>query len=360
MAARNEEVALTSALDAFDEGLSDEDAFTELELELEKELSETVDAKDAEDVDSFTRGAVIAGYMLVSSLLLIVNKLSVYYVDRAAVILFLQFAFSAIAAWGAGRLGVLECDKLEAAKLWAFVPAAMAQMGTIYTGMKAIQYSNVDTFIVFRASTPIALSVVDVLFLGREWPHLKSCCCLALMLLGTGIYVLTDHEFVAQMNGYMWIGIWYVTMVFDFAYLKHVVDNVPMSTCGRVLYQNLLGSIGFGCVAVGLGELEGLGGILEVLKPVAWFVLVGGCVLGAGMAGFSFALRSMTSSAQCCILGNMCKVLTVAINLLIWDKHASWPGIASLMLCLCAGYFYEQAPRRSEVVYEALPTTAEK
>jgi len=316
------------------------------EQEFGEESPQTLD-------ESFTKGAVIAGYMLVSSLMLVVNKLSTYYVDRAAVILFLQFAVSAILAWVAGRLGVLEVDRLEATKLWAFVPAALAQMSTVYTGMKALQYSNVDTFIVFRASTPIVLSVVDALFLGREWPHYKSGCCLALMAVGASIYVLTDREFVA--TGYTWIAIWYVAMVFDFAYLKHVVDSVAMSTFGRVLYQNLLGSIGFACIAVGLGEVNGLSSVLEGLRPLAWLVIAGGCVLGVGMSGLSFLLRTMTSSTQMSILGNMCKMLTVVINLLMWDRHASWMGIAALFLCLGAGYFYEQAPRRSTVEYDILP-----
>ena len=304
-----------------------------------------------------TKGIVFAGYMLVSSLLLVLNKLSVYYVDRAAVILFLQFVVSAILAWAAGKLGLLEVDQLEAAKLWAFVPSTLAQMSTIYTGMKALQHSNVDTFIVFRASAPIVLSVVDALCLGSEWPHYKSGCCLALMVVGSSIYVITDRDFVA--TGYSWIAIWYVAMVFDFAYLKHVVQTMPMSTFGRVLYQNLLGSFGFAMIAVGLGEVNGLFSILEELGPIAWIVIAGGCVLGFGMSGLSFLLRSMTSSTQMAILGNMCKVLTVSINLLIWDNHASWIGYSALSLCLAAGYFYEQAPRRSETAHTVLPTNSD-
>ena len=150
------------------------------------------------------------------------------------------------------------------------------------------------------------------------------------------------------MNGYIWIAIWYVAMIADFAYIKHVVDTVPMSTCGRVLYQNLLGSFGFAIIAVGLGETNGVGEIFKLLKPVAWMVLVGGCLLGLGMSGLSFSLRAMVSSTTMAILGNMCKVLTVIINLFMWDKHASWPGLAALSLCLIAGYNYEQAPRRPD------------
>ncbi len=35
------------------------------------------------------------------------------------------------------------------------------------------QNSNVETFITFRASTPIVLSVCDYVFLGRTWPNVS-------------------------------------------------------------------------------------------------------------------------------------------------------------------------------------------
>ena len=42
----------------------------------------------------------------------------------------------------------------------------------------------------------------------------------------------------------------------------------------------------------------------------------------------------------------MCKVVSIGINVSLWDKHASPFGIACLMFCLVAAYFYKQAPLR--------------
>ena len=42
----------------------------------------------------------------------------------------------------------------------------------------------------------------------------------------------------------------------------------------------------------------------------------------------------------------MNKMLTVTVNVLIWDKHASSGGIAALAVCLIGGSFYQQAPPR--------------
>jgi hypothetical protein len=36
--------------------------------------------------------------------------------------------------------------------------------------IKVLVYSNVETFITFRSSTPLVLCIFDYLFLGRELP----------------------------------------------------------------------------------------------------------------------------------------------------------------------------------------------
>ena len=42
----------------------------------------------------------------------------------------------------------------------------------------------------------------------------------------------------------------------------------------------------------------------------------------------------------------MNKCLTILLNIMIWDKHATPGGIASLFLCIVGGIIYEQAPMR--------------
>jgi hypothetical protein len=41
-----------------------------------------------------------------------------------------------------------------------------------------------------------------------------------------------------------------------------------------------------------------------------------------------------------------CKIATVVINCLIWDKHASFEGLVALFVCLFSGMAYQQAPMR--------------
>lgn len=49
------------------------------------------------------------------------------------------------------------------------------------------------------------------------------------------------------------------------------------------------------------------------------------CVAGLGMSYFSFALRAVISATSFSVIGNICKVLTILVNILMWDQHASAP-----------------------------------
>ena len=71
------------------------------------------------------------------------------------------------------------------------------------------------------------------------------------------------------------------------------------------------------------------------------------------MSYFAFLCRAAVSATSFTVIGNVCKVLTVLINVFIWDKHASKEGLAFLFFCLAAAYFYKQAPMRSTSTEES-------
>ena len=58
-------------------------------------------------------------------------------------------------------------------------------------------------------------------------------------------------------------------------------------------------------------------------KPEAVLALVASCIGGVGMSYFSFALRAVISATSFSVIGNICKVLTILVNLLIWENHSS-------------------------------------
>jgi GDP-mannose transporter len=57
----------------------------------------------------------------------------------------------------------------------------------------------------------------------------------------------------------------------------------------------------------------------------------------------------MISATSFTLVGVVNKFLTVLLNVIVWDKHSTPLGITAVCLCLLAGVFYQQAPRRDEV-----------
>ena len=64
--------------------------------------------------------------------------------------------------------------------------------------------------------------------------------------------------------------------------------------------------------------------LMSAALPTAGVVaLVLSCAGGLGMSYFSFALRAAISATSFSVIGNICKVLTILVNIMMWDQHAS-------------------------------------
>ena len=122
------------------------------------------------------------------------------------------------------------------------------------------------------------------------------------------------------------------------------------SNWGRVLYSNLLASIPLFFM---------MGSEVETIRnatPEALMVVMVTVVLGTAMSYYAWLARSLVSATLFTILGNVCKVVSIGINVSLWDKHASPFGIACLLFSLGAAYFYKQAPLREK--QSELPTVS--
>ena len=110
----------------------------------------------------------VACYMATSSVLLLLNKLAIHHLQAPNFILTLQLLTSAGAVWVAGQLGVARVDALSWGKAVAFAPVSLTFVALIFANIKTLQFANVETFIVFRASTPVLISLCEWRFLQRD------------------------------------------------------------------------------------------------------------------------------------------------------------------------------------------------
>jgi drug/metabolite transporter (DMT)-like permease len=243
----------------------------------------------------------------------------------------------------------LPVDALERRYIIPYLYYIIAFAGGVFCNMKSISMSNVETVIVFRSLSPCLVSVLDALFLGREWPSRRSQVGLATIVLGAYGYASYDDKFQSQgLVAYIWPTLYLFIISFEMAYGKRIIRSVELKTkSGPVLYTNLLGIFPMLLFAVLAGEPRRFHAHALPIPYVAYVYLFLGCAVGTGIGYSSWWCRDQVSATSFTIIGVMNKCLTVVLNVSIWDQHAPPGGIACLALCLLGGTIYQQAPMRS-------------
>ena len=94
------------------------------------------------------------------------------------------------------------------------------------------------------------------------------------------------------------------------------------------LAQNTLAMLPMLAITMVSGEVATLAKQQWSMGGIA--ALVASCLAGLGMSYFSFALRAVVSATSFSVIGNVCKVLTILVNILMWDNHASAPSVPPL------------------------------
>jgi GDP-mannose transporter len=287
-------------------------------------------------------------YCICSAGMLIVNKLAVHHVPMPGFVTSCQFSTCAALVYGMKLCGVLVADDFEWAKVKYYIIYVLSFSIGTYTNMKVLSMANVETVIVFRSCTPLAVAVFDYIFYNRAAPSARSCFSLLLITTGAIAYILTDREF--QVNGwaaYYWVMIWWFVLVFQLTYGKFLVSGIPIASLWTpVLYTNslsILPALGLCLVA---GELDESRLAKVDLNSAAYFWLGASCFIGMSISYSGFWCQQLVSATTYTVVGVMNKMLTVMVNVVIWDKHASSYGIGALVLCLVGGSLYQQSPLR--------------
>ncbi|XP_073033007.1 GDP-mannose transporter GONST3 [Primulina eburnea] len=288
---------------------------------------------------------IAAGYCISASLLSIINKWAVMKFPYPGALTALQYLTSAAGVLICGWLKLIEHDKLDLLTMWRFLPAAFIFYLSLFTNSELLLHANVDTFIVFRSVVPIFVAIGETLYLHQPWPSLKTWLSLATIFGGSVLYVITDYQFTLM--AYSWALAYLVSMSIDFVYIKHVVMTIGLNTWGLVLYNNLEALLLFPVELLIMGELKKIEH--EISDESEWHsfqvVLPVGlsCLFGLAISFFGFSCRRAISATGFTVLGIVNKLLTVVINLVIWDKHSTFVGTVGLLICMVGGILYQQS-----------------
>ncbi|KAK4735100.1 hypothetical protein R3W88_009361 [Solanum pinnatisectum] len=306
---------------------------------------------------------VAAGYCLSASLLSIINKWAVMKFPYPGALTALQYFTSAAGVLMCGWLKVLEHDKLDLKTMWRFLPAAIIFYLSLFTNSELLLHANVDTFIVFRSAVPIFVAIGETLYLHQPWPAIKTWASLGTIFAGSVLYVTTDYQFT--LTAYSWAVAYLVSMSIDFVYIKHVVMTIGLNTWGLVLYNNLEALMLFPIELLIMGELKKIKHEIQdesdwysfqVVLPVAL-----SCLFGLAISFFGFSCRRTISATGFTVLGIVNKLLTVVINLIIWDKHSTLVGTVGLLICMLGGVMYQQSTsNKPKAVNDVNPQAADE
>lgn len=299
----------------------------------------------------------VLSYSFCSGSLVLVNKLILHHLPYPSLVITFQLWSTLLFIQIADAFNFIDVDPIRWKYVKPYLAYTVAFSLGVYCNMKSLSLSNVETVIVFRALAPLLVSILDALFLGREWPSAQSWGALGLIALGAYGYALTDEQFQAQgMMAYTRPTLYLLVISFEMAYGKKIITGVELNTrSGPVLYTNMLGwppMLGFAYMG---GEYSSLYSHLDsrahdgdgpLLPPAGIALLLLVCVVGTGIGYTSWWCRNKVSAASNTLIGVMNKCVTVLVNLIIWDQHAPPEGLVSLLLCLFGGVLYKQAPMR--------------
>ncbi|CAM0950952.1 unnamed protein product [Alopecurus aequalis] len=294
----------------------------------------------------YATSSLVIGYALCSSLLAIINKYAVTKFNYPGLLTTLQYFTSAAGVWGLGKLGFLCHDSFNLETAKKFAPAAVVFYLAIFTNTNLLVHANVDTFIVFRSLTPLLVAIADTTFRKQPLPSKLTFLSLVIILGGAVGYVITDSAF--SLTAYSWALAYLVTITTEMVYIKHIVTSLGLNTWGYVLYNNLLSLMISPIFWVLTGEHKSVFSAVES-RGESWFKLDAfvavalSCVFGLLISFFGFAARKAISATAFTVTGVVNKFLTVAINVMIWDKHASPFGLVSLLFTLAGGVLYQQS-----------------
>lgn len=304
----------------------------------------------------------IVSYSLCSGSLVLVNKLILSYIPFPSIVITGQLFASIFLIYGANMFGVIEVDPIKWVYLKPYLIYTVAFSLGVYTNMMCLNTSNVETVIVARGLSPLLVSVLDPIFLGRELPSRRSIIALCIIAFGAFGYASTDEAFLTQgASAYVYPFFYLVTITFEMVYGKQIVRSVAFKTVsGPVQYTNLLGWPPMIVFAYFGGEFAGfadfmrdngaqtMGELTAALPKECVALVVLGCIVGTGIGYSGWWCRNKVSATSFTLIGVLNKCMTVIVNLMIWDQHATPLGIWFLFLCIIGGSFYKQSPLRNK------------
>ena len=152
----------------------------------------------------------------------------------------------------------LQVDDFDIEKIKPYSIYVIVFVLALYTNMQALKACNVETVILFRACTPISVSIIEYLFMNRDVPSPRSTASLLVVAFGALFYCLFDSELALHgISSYYWALLYFFLISFEMTYGKQLTSTVKMgSVWGPVLYCNVLSIIPMALLGYSTNDID--------------------------------------------------------------------------------------------------------
>jgi drug/metabolite transporter (DMT)-like permease len=145
--------------------------------------------------------------------------------------------------------------------------------------------------------------------------------------------VLTDKAFELKgLQAYTWVTAYFVIISVEMAYGKHIVGPHLKfaSMWGPTMYTNVISILPMATIGLVTHEADRMHRVSLTPTALCWLTL--SCVVGVAISYLGWRARSLVSATCYTVLGVANKMVTVLVNVIMWDQHASSLGILSLII----------------------------
>ena len=224
----------------------------------------------------------VLGYSLCSSTLLLANKMALEYLPSPSTVSLIQIIFATIAVISIKYAGY-EVDWFDWEKMKSYSIYVIIFVAAIYTNMQALRNSNVETVIVFRSCSPIAVCFFEYFYLNRSYPTIRSSISMLIIALGAIFYCLSDSQLILNgISAYYWVILYFLLITIEMTYGKQLTSTINMkSVWGPVLYCNALSILPMFLLSFSMNELNN--DTLSAMNKVplfGWMIILFSSIVG--------------------------------------------------------------------------------
>lgn len=295
--------------------------------------------------------------------MLVLNKRAVMLIPDPVTLLLLQTSSTAAFVLMLSWFGIAQLQYPTPHTLKQFAYVACIFLGTIYANMRVVQHAGVNLFLVLRCSTPLIVSVMDAVWLGRELPNGRSVGALLGISTCGGVYAYlkatasVEERSITNEDSLIFFScMWLVIFVIDMVFIKYVIESTNTTGWGAAAMQNAWASLFLLVAWVGEGLVASDGEPMEWTAPS--LVVVGGtCLVGTLLSYSGMSLRTKMTATMFTVVGVVCKMLSILLNeLWIGEDGTEWPRLVCILGCIVFSSQYRQAPlRKAPVAGLAVP-----